>query len=200
MRSIFFLSLLAVFGAAQAEIFLPENKKFGDGVSFENKKTPEKLVQLGTKNGYKYRVYHSDGSGRIAGDKGNDISYLNSKEKNWNISCKKDAMTDERYCSADRDGFLLFFSKKDGVISGVLGEKYPGSTILVRIGSEQPISAPESRGFSKAQTSKIIESAADGTTFSVRYVDWPYKRNNDKTSKIYNIKSVVEYMKWAVGD
>ncbi|EKU29860.1 hypothetical protein C660_11712 [Alcaligenes sp. HPC1271] len=156
------------------------------------------IKEEGEKDGAKYLFYHSDGSGRIAGDAENDLSYLRFDGMNWSISCNKDAMNDHVTCRANRGDLLVFYSKSDGFLVDLMGDKYPGSNISIRIDNGQVVTAGEASGFSKSQSKNILASIKDGDKVATRYIGWPYKNNKDQVSEVYGLNVVKQYLVWAV--
>ncbi|GAB1837405.1 hypothetical protein MyNCGM121_41850 [Achromobacter xylosoxidans] len=192
----------SAFAAGSSKsLFIPESKQF----SATGKKrmttvsaiSPSTLVEEGEKSGIKYRFYHSDGSGTVAGDADNDISYLRARPSNWSLSCKQDPMNDRRSCSAERGDLFLYYSGGGTYFVGISGSKYPGSSISVRVDDGKVISASESNGFSAAQSKAILNSIKPGSKLATRYVDWPYQTNEDTVSNVYGTDVVLDYLKWA---
>lgn len=201
-----FITVAALVGASSTAasanpLFIQESKQFSVGAK-KKKPAPGSLVtslaEEGEKSGVKYRFYHLDGSGTIAGDKENDISYVRSGAKNWSLSCKQDPMNDRRSCSAARGDLYIYYGGGAAYFVGIAGSKYPGSSISVRIDDGKVISANESQGFSAAQSKAILGSIKPGSKLAARYVDWPYQTNKDTVSNVYGTHLVLEYLKWAV--
>lgn len=195
--------LLAVSGqalATEAGRLIPAEEVFTEGALKKKDKTFDKthLLEVGERDGIKYRFYHSDGSGAFAGDKDNDIGLLVSFEKNWSLECKKDVMTDEPSCAARLGRLAIFQGRGEEPVFFVMGEKYPGSQVSIRVDSGPVFSASGDSSFSVTQTQEIIASIQQGSRIAVRYVDWPYKKNVDSVRDVYGTQQVLEYLRWAV--
>jgi len=187
------------------KLLIPLNQSFGDTAQKESveqmsrsAKTELHTVEKGLKNNIAYRFYHTDGSGTFAGDKENDISYLRTDKENWSLGCKQDLMDDEVFCHARRGDFLIYYSKKTGYLVDLSGDKYPHSSISVRVNDGAVFSASESSGFDREQSKNILSLIEDGDMVATRYVSWPYRLNVDKRSAYYGLPVVLDYMKWVV--
>lgn len=153
---------------------------------------PACRVETGTFKGAKYKIYYSDGSGRVQGlPEGNPDSSI---ESDWCIYCYTDKMDDSRWCCLRR-GNLTVGIRKDGSYFISIGhEHYPGSTIAIRVDKNEPISASESAGFSSHQVSVILDQLTTGNTLLTRYQEWPYQTNRDDCFSPYGFSQAWEIL------
>lgn len=149
----------------------------------------------GVREGIQYRFYHSDGSGRFAGDKNSDFSWRSYRD-DWSLECKKDIMTDVVWCRADKGNLVVFYSPETDFLVSLSGDKYPGSLMSIRVDDGRVVSANEKHGFTKQQSREVLKSIKDGSKVATRYVDWPYNKNTDKVLTGYGLKQVMDYMLW----
>ena len=127
------------------------------------KNNERKRIEEGTYKGIKYRIYYSDGSGAIQGQSTNILDYIKDKRgTNWATHCEADEMDDTHWCSLNKKDLRVSIWKDGTPFVSVGYSYYPGSKIAVRIDKNKPITANEKRGFTKAQSLKIIKQLKKG--------------------------------------
>lgn len=195
--------LLAVSGQALAvdsKNVIPAEAVFTEG-ALKKKETlfnKTNLIEVGERDGIKYHFYHSDGSGAFAGDKDNDIQPSFSRNKYWDLACSNDIMTDELTCSARLGDLAIFHDRGGDPEFFVLGEKYPGSRVSIRIDSGPVYSVVADSSFSAKQSKEMISSIKPGSRIAVRYVDPVNKQNVDSVNEVYGTQQVLDYLRWAL--
>lgn len=144
-------------------------------------------VESGSINNIMYRVYYSDGSGRVQGLKTNTLDYAKDESgTNWSTQCTKDEMDDSRWCTLGKGNNLRVGIWKDGTSFVSIGyEHYPGSNVTIRIDKGKPITASEKPSFTRAQSDDIINALKSGKSALTRYQNWPYKNNIDTPIDLY---------------
>lgn len=132
--------------------------------------------ETGTLNGKPISFYHTDGSASFGGN-------IFTNPGAWSVSCKIDAMTDEKYCVARNSGLLLWRDKFGWSVS-VLGEHSPHTKSLIRINGGKPFSTTHKDGtFSNADSQQIVNQLKSGAkVINLRVRPRPigrgYKRGN----------------------
>ena len=144
----------------------------------------------GELNGVHYSFHYGDGSGIFSG-----------KHGNWSVRCKKDQITDEKFCFMNHQknwsALWLLVYPKGKVSVGVGHERYPGSSVAIRIDKGSPFTNAD--GVFDLQTSRrIVQKLAKASSVTTRYMKWPYRRDEDETWDLSGFNEALAYITWAV--
>ena len=187
-----------------AEDLIQSERPFSSGATVKSEtremfsKTRTIKTEEGELNGVKYRFYYSDGSGTFAAEQGNKVDITESAFENWDTRCIKDAMTDEVACRAFFRDFALLVTQAGDMKIVVGSDHYPGSNVALRIDDGVPMVAPSAAQFSAAQSKQLAESLRNGQTVKLRYQEWPYEANVDKSFTLHGYEEVYAFLQWAV--
>ena len=192
--------LLCASQKASGENFMDVNIKFSPSAvltdkyeikigNYKHKSTSNEHFQTGNYKGVQYRFY-KDGSGSFG-------SALISYSENWSTSCKQDAMEDYRYCFAHKDNLYVwvFDNGKMGINIGT--DHFPGTGVQLRIGCGSPYKA-DKNGWWGVEAGRILQRLLKAQKVTTRYQEWPNRWDKDKTTDLFGLSVVYEYMKWAV--
>lgn len=116
----------------------------------------------------------------------------------WGVSCKRDAMTDQRKCSIMHypfgagDPFIIYLSGADRV-GGVCVQDhdFPGRTAMIRIDDRPPISAGEDGCVTLSGLSTALRN---GSRWTSRRYSWPYDYPVDTEVSLRGISVALDVM------
>lgn len=99
----------------------------------------------------------------------------------WMIECRVDPIDDERSCNMSSNAIMFFRDNRTPGIKAtvVSGTNYPGTTEVLRVDANAPITVAEDELFSSATTAKIMNQMAAGSRLVSRYRGWPYNNAID---------------------
>lgn len=157
-------------------------------------------IESGVLNGVHYRFYYTDGSGTFAGKPGNVGHFSEPMGTNWRTACKKDPVTDRKHCYMQLKDLYVFVYPRGGVTIGIGGERFPGSTVALRVDQLAPAtaSAKDDGSFSEKASARLIKQMASAKTLTTRYMKWPDKSWEDQTWELYGFNEAYKYITWAV--
>ena len=135
--------------------------------------------------GYKYRIFHTDGSGTLQGLPDNNLSVKDKYKTNWSFRCKRDEFDDTHWCQVSREGLSVTIWKDGSVLVNVGAKHYPGTNVSVRIDDSPPYSATEKVGFNTGTSNQILDELLSGDSVMTRYQKWPYKRYIDQRVPLF---------------
>lgn len=145
-------------------------------------------IESGEYMGVKYRFHYSDGSGTVQGLEGNNLDILTDPANtNWIIICKADGMDDTAWCAIQKDNISVTVWKDGSPLVSVGNYHFPGTSYSLRVDGMEVFEAKENKGFSRAETSKIIEQLNNGNSVLTRYVEWPYENYVDKRTDLFGL-------------
>jgi len=150
--------------------------------------------EVGVYGGVRYRIYHSDGSGSIQGQAGNDLSIKDKYSTNWGLSCRKDEFDDTRTCSLSRDALTIGLSKDGSPFVLVGRSHYPGTTVAIRIDQDEPVVASEKAHFVGSAAKLIIDRLLTAQRVLTRYQKWPHKANVDESFEPFGFAQAWQIM------
>lgn len=158
-------------------------------------------VEKGSINGVQYLIYYTDGSGRFLGKRGGSFDWT-AHDEHWRVRCKKDAMSDQVSCDADRYDLHLSITrwKPDKLLYIVIigDNHYPRSRVAIRFDGEQPILGGRIQGYAFENGEAIMDRLAKAKKVTTRYKVWPSGVDVDSEWEVYGAKEVIDYLKWAV--
>lgn len=137
-----------------------------------------------TKNGLKYQIY-SDGSGAVG------VPGTNSFLNGWTINCKKDRITDEKFCTVSSyEPPILFFNT--GATTSfsmcIFSHDFPGKSAAIRFDNDPAIYISGHRPcLPNVQAKKNLTAS----TVTVRYYRWPYAIPRDESRSTVGIKEAI---------
>lgn len=148
--------------------------------------------ERGTLNGVEYQIEYLDGSGRF-GDR-------SDSHAGWEVSCKKDAIDDSKYCRMSKSisNLSVWTARPGGEYVFIGGNHYPGSLVTIRIDGAKPISAPAKGQFATARDAQIIAQIQKAKTVTTRYREWPNRYDTDATWEPGEFKEALQYIRWAI--
>lgn len=99
------------------------------------------------------------------------------KFSQWSVDCRIDAMTDAKTCLIHSSPVRLVVAVKNGNLEAIMvgGRHDPGSNVMIRLDSNQPLSAREP-GFRGHAAAMIIESIPKAKRILTRHTEWPSKQ------------------------
>lgn len=151
-------------------------------------------VETGTYEGIKYKIWFSDGSGKVQGLPENTLDVLSDVHgTNWGRVCRLDEMDDTHWCYLDKKDLRIGIWKDGTPFVSIGHSHYPNSTVAVRVGGNKPIKASENTGFTKAQSVEIVEQLKKGNSVLTRYQEWPYQSNKDTSMELFGFPQA-----WAI--
>lgn len=173
-----------------------EGGKITCNVSRDHRNTSRNIlnrIETGTYKNIKYRIFYSDGSGSIQGDKSSTLDYIKDlRIVNWSSGCRVDGMNDKLTCYINKKNLTIGISQTGSNYVIVGSSHYPSSDIAVRIDQSSPIIANEKNGFTTQQSNSIISSLKAGEKILTRYQEWPYQINKDLVIETYGFNEAWE--------
>lgn len=157
----------------------------------ENVKTQ---VSYGDFNGIKYRVYYSDGSGTIQGEKNNTLDF-SERDSNWSLQCLVDGMADTHMCHIRKGDLYVWLSSDGSPFVSIGNNHYPGTGVAIRIDKLKPIDTQDKGFVASSTVEKILSELKSGNIVMTRYQKWPYKAYVDRTVNLYGFKEAYEILK-----
>ena len=126
-------------------------------------------------------------------------SFKVSADLTWRFHCRTDAMDDTRTCvlSTERmSPYLMVIWASSfagaGVSVAYLGDRYPGSTVSLRVDSSPALTSPEGRPFGGARSAAILAQIRTGNTLRLRAYDWPYNAAQDEEIDLTGAGAVLD--------
>ncbi|WP_052906163.1 hypothetical protein [Pseudomonas fluorescens] len=170
--------------------------KCGVGMNYKNLSTNERLrTETGVYKGIKYRIYYSDGSGTIQGDKKSTLDTIKDLHvTNWSTRCKKDGMDDTHWCAISKDSVSIGIWKNGSHFISVGNDHFPSSNITLRVDQNAPISATAESGYTDKQVEMLIAQLKSGKSVLSRYQEWPYETNKDKAIDLFGFSEAWEML------
>lgn len=111
----------------------------------------------------------------------------------WEVGCRADGMTDETTCTVRNrhaKDALLVVATKGRASFMLVGDKYPGEPMAVRVDQHSPIRFDEVlRG---AQAAKFQQQLRSGETVQTRFVSWPYGTNTDRKMPVCDLPAKID--------
>lgn len=173
-----------------------EGGKITCNVSRDHKNTSRNIlhrIETGTYKNIKYKIFYSDGSGSIQGDKSSTLDYIKDLHiTNWSSGCRVDGMNDKLTCYINKKDLTIGISQTGSSYVVIGSSHYPSSDIAVRIDQSKPILANEENGFTTQQSNTIISSLKTGEKILTRYQEWPYQINKDLVIDAYGFNEAWE--------
>lgn len=150
-------------------------------------------VQTGTLNIVDYKIYCSDGSGTFESSDG-------QTRTTWNVSCKKDAMSDKVWCRAQARDLRIIATRSGQLFVGVGSDHFPRSSVAIRVDSAQPVvSTADGDGFFRDNASaQLIKRMRTAKSITTRYMEWPNRYWTDDSFPPLGLNEVLQYLTWAV--
>lgn len=217
MKNIAIAAVLLVVSAtcvAQTKVVSPNLLKTSTPFTASGKMSNEEMdlgtridvnkVEQGVLNSVHYKFYYSDGSGTFSGSKNGELAAPGNFEMgaDWNVACKKDAMTDKKTCTLNRKHLYITVNSHGHISVFIAGsdEQYPGTPVAVRIDSHRAIhsSSGSNGSFTHRQSIEILRQLKSGSKMTTRFEGWPYGNNEDTSFKLYGFREVYKYIRWAV--
>ncbi len=157
-------------------------------------------VESGVLNGIHYHFYYTDGSGTFSGTSGNVGHYSETVGTNWSTGCKKDPVTDQRYCYMYMKDLVIFVYPKGGVTLSIGTDHFPGSSVTLRLDQGVPSTAPakDNGSFPPQTSARLVKQLANARTITTRYMKWPYRTWIDQTWDLHGLPETLKYVAWAV--
>jgi hypothetical protein len=175
-----------------------------DGVIHEDKSDSGEITSItesGEKNGVSYKIHYIDGSGSfsVRGSKDSSTPWYSVQDE-WSVACKKDAISDKKYCYLSRKDLFVFIQKNGKASVSVGTDNFPYRRSSIRVDSRKAITSPVGNDgdFSAAQSEAIVKEIAAGSGFVTRFVQWPYDSPVDATYESAGFKEAIEYLRWAI--
>ena len=164
------------------------------GLNYRKMSENEKLrIETGSFKDIKYRIYYTDGSGSVQGDKNSTLDTIKDLHvTNWSTGCKVDGMEDKHWCYIQKKDLMVGIWKDGKSFISIGSEHFPNSNIAIRIDQQTPNSASAESGFNRKQTTQIIEQLKSGSKALTRYQEWPYEQNKDQTIDLYGFAEAWE--------
>ncbi len=141
-------------------------------------------VEKGTYQNINYIIEYDTGLAKFDSTENNQSA--------WEVSCKKDQLTDLKSATVQRGNFFLFRTK-DRDFSSILGDKYPGSDQIVRVDSFPPETVSKGEKPLMTASEKIVTQMKSGKTFLTRHTVWPSGINRDETYQANGFKQAYDY-------
>jgi hypothetical protein len=118
----------------------------------------------------------------------------------WLVSCHIDRMSDRRLCHAAR-GDLLVALEQGGMayvaIPRTDGDRYPGSSISVRLDTRPALSTDKSAWLG-AEARGIVTRMCRAKRIATRYTNWPWNRYVDNEFSLRGFCDVWGYLQKAI--
>lgn len=135
-----------------------------------------------TESGFSYS-YLDTGTGRIE-------KAATGGQFAWEISCKVDAMSDARICTAlsTRINLVLLWDKAAApLLVCVLGHDFPGRQAAIRVDTRAPLETDKKGCVGGA----IVGELLTATKVTTRHVAWPYDRFVDAAGSPAGLREAV---------
>ena len=169
--------------------------------SFDPRSSGPQTKETGELNGVLYSFYYADGSGTFVGTRGNSGSYSDPLRSNWDVSCTKDPITDQKMCQMRTRNLWIFVRPKGRVFVSIGAEHFPGSVVTLRIDKGNSVSALASTdgNFGAQASTRLVQQLKRASTVTTRFMRWPNQTWEDDTWELlYGFNEAYSYVVWAV--
>lgn len=147
--------------------------------------------ERGEVNGIQYQFFFDDGNGSF---------WVSDIESGWDVSCKKDVISDKKTCTLNRGDLYVFAQGNGQVIVSIGTEHFPGSTVSFRADNRSPITnqAANDGKFSLKKSSQVVSELLNSNSITIRHMKWPYRNWVDSSMDTKGFGEAYSYIKWAV--
>ncbi len=146
-----------------------------------------------------YRIFYTDGSGVIQGEAGKQLDVADYQD-NWKLRCRTNPSDQLRHCVLQK-GDLSIHRYRDGSFMVDVGSNQkPGSNMLVRVDSNEAITADTQDGFTDEQTDLILEQVKTGKTVHTRYENVSNQWQTDSTVNLFAYPQAADIMEIVAAD
>lgn len=113
----------------------------------------------------------------------------------WTVNCKRDAMTQRSFCSANLDDLWLFADHNGRIKVSVGYKHFPRSQTSLRIDARRFDTMDEDGNF--PQSAEILRQLKDGRTLVTRYMQWPNRHWIDVERTLYGAEATIQLLTWS---
>lgn len=155
--------------------------------------------ERGDYKGVGYRIFYTDGSGVIQGEAGKPLDVADYQD-NWKLRCRISSSEQLRHCVLQK-GDVFIHRYQDGSFMVDVGiNKKPESNILVRIDSNEAVTADTQHGFTVQQTSLILEQMKTGKRMTTRYAEESNRWETEKTINLFAYPQAADLVELIASD